>query len=125
MIPKIPAAATCDPGHAELVILGLIVLLIIMAKLWWKERQSSLSEETKWKERLEAKLDIALLAHDACQKSLPFLYVTKEDFKVLYDDLKQMSNDRNIKWNTFTEKFDALMEKFGKHRHDQNGKVDV
>ena len=37
MIPKIPAAATCDPGHAELVILVLVILLAIMAKLWWKE----------------------------------------------------------------------------------------
>jgi hypothetical protein len=124
MIPKIPAAA-CDPGHAELIIIGLVILLIIMARLWWKERQDGLSKEAQWKERVEEKLDVALSAHIECQKNLPFTYVTKNDFKTLNDYLREISNDRTKIWNTFTDKFDVLMDKFGKHRHDENRKVDV
>lgn len=125
MIPKVPAAAVADAGHAELIIIGLVILLGVMIKLWWRERQNWEKKEHEWKERIEGKLDIAIENHIQCQKNLPFMYVTKDDFKTLNNDLREISNDRTKKWNTFTDKFDALMDKFGKHRHDENGKVDL
>ena len=117
-IPTIPSAACTDPSHAELTMIGLIILLVILARMWWHERFKNMKDHEHWAGRIEDKLDQSISSHEVCQRQLPFKFVTKDEFK-------ELLAERNRQWQTFNEKFDRAMSHFWNHAHSHNGKIDT
>jgi hypothetical protein len=117
MIEKIPSSICQDPGHSEIVIIILIVLLGWSLKLFWSERSKNKEAENNWKGRIEDKLDKALENHENCQKMLPEKYVTKNEFVALL-------KERNEQWGEFNKKFETLLDRFWTHKHIDNGDVE-
>jgi hypothetical protein len=116
-IPHVPPAA-CESGHAELIIIGLVIAVGFLVKAWLAEKRKNGNETQIWRTRIEAKLDQTILNHDACQKNLPYQFVTKDEYK-------ELLAKRNQQWELFIDKFEKLMARFWNHSHDNNGKVDV
>jgi hypothetical protein len=116
-IPHVPPAA-CESGHAELIIIVLVIAIGFLIKAWLSEKRKNGNETQVWRNRIEGKLDQTISNHDVCQKSLPYHFVTKDEYK-------ELLSKRNQQWESFIEKFERLMTRFWSHSHDTNGKVDV
>jgi hypothetical protein len=106
----------CD--HAEILLPILFGMCSVLFYLYLKELRKKEVRDTSWEERIEEKLDKVLEEHINCQKSLPFTYITKEEFRIFLDE-------RNKQWDSFTNKFDQHMTRFWHHQHDNNGKVEA
>jgi hypothetical protein len=116
-IPSVPPSIICDSGHAEIVIIVLIILTSVFVRLWWIGRKENQTRTNAWRERMEEKLDKALDDHTRCRETLPERFVTKEEFRDLL-------SERNRQWEDFNEKFGKLMDRFWTHCHDEKGKVE-
>lgn len=78
----------CDHGAAVIPILLAAIAAVGGLNLWWIRRY--IGKEDQWKEKNEkrqdailAKLELALAAHDMCQKVLPEKYATRPDVALI------------------------------------------
>ena len=70
--------------------------------------------------RMETKLDDSVKAHVECQKTLPQLFLLKEDFRQFRDELR---NDRVTRWKELSDRLEKILSNFWNHKHDSNGLV--
>jgi hypothetical protein len=101
-LPRLPESSFCDPSHAELIIMGMFMVVFILARMWWVEHKKNEDDHKIWSQRIEEKLDKAMISHDECQKNMPFIFVTKQEFRDLIEE-------RNRQWSHFNERFDKLI----------------
>jgi hypothetical protein len=113
--------------HSEILLPVMVAIISLLGwLLYWEIKNRRQVDENRL-ERIEKKLDLTLEQHDQCQKQLPFVYVTKEDFKTnndivmkelkaLMQELKDLAIERHKSWSIF-------LEKYQNHKHDSEGIV--
>jgi hypothetical protein len=101
-LPNIPESIYCDPAHSEIILIGMIIIIIIMSKMWWVEHKKTENNHKIWGQRIEEKLDKAMTSHIECQKNIPIMFVTKQEFRDLIEE-------RNRQWSHFNDRFDRLI----------------
>jgi hypothetical protein len=118
-LPHVPPAITCDSGHAEIVIICLIIISVLFYRSYKSEKKKREIEDTVWHQRIEDKLDNVLSEHSKCQAAIAERFASKTD----RSEFIQLIKERTEAWIEFNKKFDTLMDMFKNHTHRDSGEI--